>query len=78
MKEVTIIPIISKQKETKVEFTHFLTSDGWKKSINEPSDYVEVVYLGRHTNFGDMFVAYSRMDDPDFLIYKGNLNDGVY
>jgi len=49
-------------KETKKEtvFTHYLSIiNGWEKTIDTPSMYKEVKYMGKCESDGDYFVAYT-------------------
>lgn len=75
MAKVIYIDAPEKEDKKKVEFTHYLHSkNGWQESSCNPIDYSKVVYLGKCSIQGDMFVAYS----TEITIYKGNLNSGEY
>ena len=65
-----------KEESKGVEFTHELVIDeGWKSTYDNPSDYKQIVYLGKCDTDGDMFTAYAH---DCIYIYKGNLNNGTY
>lgn len=72
-----VIRIDKKEENEKpVEFTHWLDNrDGWSKTMNVPSIFDKVVYLGDCIYDGDMFACYR---GGEINIYKGHLNSGKY
>lgn len=77
MKKVRFLDEPKEEKALKpIEFTHFLSaSDGWIKTSDKPNSKSTIVYLGNCVVDGDMFFENY---NGAFLIYKGNLNDGIY
>jgi len=77
MRKVIMIGEEPKEESKGVEFTHELVSDeGWISTDESPSDYKQIVYLGKCDSDGDMFAAY--LKNGCIYIYKGNLNNGTY
>lgn len=78
MRKVIIVGEEPKEEKAlkPIEFTRYLdVRCGWIAPSREPKDCDKVVYLGKCSADGDMFVAY-RMGEIN--IYKGHLNDGAY
>lgn len=66
------LTIEQKEQGIKTEFTMALTSQGWKNTELEVSDFKKIVYLGECKVDGHMFAAYK---DNVIRIYKGIKGD---
>lgn len=72
------VRFLDEPKEPKpIEFTHFLhETRGWTTAKMKPTEFQEIIYLGKCKSDGDMFCAKYKLGIIE--IYKGHLNDGVY
>lgn len=78
-KAISIPELLSGEKPTEskgIEFTHYLSESGEKETSFTPSEFKEVIYLGKCCVKGHLFAAYK--EDGDLSIYKGHLNNGTY
>lgn len=65
----------NKSSSKKTEFTKFITGGYDVEETNMlPSEYKNVIHIGRDHVYGDVFIAYD--SDPDyFTIYFGEAGD---